>query len=138
MAKRVFKTTKKLSGAKTAYRPWKEWEVGDIMIGKFLSTRTDNYDKPNYMFEVEDAQFTDFKLAKKLIGENLTLNSNGQLDKAMENVEEGSMVQVTYNGTSTIEKGKYAGKEAHSVEVDLVVEDDGTEEEVDEDEEDDI
>lgn len=119
--KRVFKVKKKLSGGKTTFRKWGDWDEGDILIGTYVSTREDQYNKPNWTFKVEDAQFVDRKLAKELVGQNITLNSSGQFDKAMEAVTEGDMVQITYNGTSTIEKGKYAGKEAHSVEVDLVV-----------------
>lgn len=138
--KRTFKTTKKLSGMAAAYRPWREWEVGDVLIGRYKGSKTDNYDKPNWLFEVLDAQFSDGKAAKKLIGKTVGLNSNGKLDKAMEDVTEGDLIQVTYNGMGTIEKGKYKGKEAHDVEVDMVVEnfeDDGVtedEEEIEDDE----
>lgn len=100
--------------------------------------KEDNYEKPNWLIEVEEAVFADEDEAEKLIGKQIGLNSNGQLDKAMEKVEEGQYVQVTYNGKSEIEKGKYAGKEAHLVGVDLVeVEgEEEEEEEVEEEEED--
>lgn len=130
MAKRVFRTKKKLSGVRAMYRAWSEWEVGDYIIGTYKGSKTDNYDKPNWLIEVEEASFvSDAKLARKLQEDNLVigLNSNGMLDAAMENVSEGDMIQVMYNGKSEIEKGKYAGKEAHVVQVDLV-EEDGAEE----------
>lgn len=131
MAKRVFKSKKKLSGgARCVYRAWKEWEVGDIIIGVYTGSRIDNYDKPNWMLEVLDAQFASKpKTAKKLIGQTIGLNSTGQLNNAMEKVEEGQIIQVMYNGMAEMEKGKYAGKDAHQVEVDIVEEDDGSEEE---------
>lgn len=138
--KRVFKSKKKLSGGRATYRAWKEWEMGDLIIGKYKGQREDNYDKPNWLVEVIDAQFSDTKAAKKLIGQTIGLNSNGQLNKAMEKgieteaiVEGETILQVLYNGTSEIEKGKYAGKDAHLVEVDVVEEDDGSEEEESED-----
>lgn len=133
MAKRTFKVKKKLSKGRTEYRAWKDWDVGDIMIGQFVAQGEDQYDKPNWVFKVVDAQFENAKVAKKLIGKAITLNSNGQLDKAMKKVEEGELIQVTYNGMAEITKGKYKGKESHLVEVDMVV--DESEEEIDEDEE---
>lgn len=143
MAKRVFKSKKKLSGGRCTYRAWKEWDVGDYIIGKFKGSKTDNYDKPNWLVEVVDAAFVEHKLARKLIGQTIGLNSSGQLNKAMEKVEEGDLIQVMYNGTSEIEKGKYAGKDAHLIEVDLVQEDvdeddDEENEEVDEEEDEDL
>lgn len=135
--KRVFKTTKKLSGGRTLYRKWDEWETGDLIIGKFLAQGEDQYQKPNWKMQVEDAQFASSKESKKYTGQVLTLNSAGQLNKAMEKVEEGDMIQITYQGTSVIEKGKFKGKDAHLVEVDMVVEDTG-DDEIDEEEEEEI
>lgn len=135
--KRKFKSKKKLSSTRATYRPWKEWQTGDIIIGIFKGSQTDNYDKPNWLVEIVEAFFPSKpKLAAKLKGQILGLNSNGKLDKAMEGVEPGDMVQVEYKGMSTIEKGKYKGKDAHDVEVDLVEEDDGSEDEEEVDEED--
>lgn len=139
MAKRVFKSKKKVSGGRCVYRAWKDWEIGDLVIGTYKGSKIDNYKKPNWLVEVEDAQFQNHKEGKKLMGQVIGLNSCGQLDKAMEEVSEGDMIQVMYNGTSEIQKGKYAGKDAHLVEVDIVEEDNGDsnddEEEENEDEE---
>lgn len=137
--KRKFKSKKKLSSTRATYRPWKEWETGDIIIGVFKSSQTDNYDKPNWLVEVVEAFFPGKpKLAKKLVGQVLGLNSNGKLDKAMEGVEPGDMIQVEYKGMSTIEKGKYKGKDAHDVEVDLVEEEGDEDESEEETEEEDV
>ena len=140
MAKRVFKSKKKLSGGRCVYRAWKDWEVGDYVIGTYKGSKQDQYDKPNWMIQVEECGFVDRKAAKKLDGQVIGLNSSGQLNKAMEHVEEGDMIQVMYNGTSEITEGKYAGKDAHLIEVDLVEEEganfdasDDDEEETDED-----
>jgi hypothetical protein len=134
MAKqRVFKSKKKLSTTRATYRPWKEWEAGDIIVGTYKGSQTDSYDKPNWLVEIEEAFFVKKpKAAKALKGQVLGLNSSGKIDKAMEGVEIGDMIQVEYKGTSTIEKGKYKGKDAHDIEVDLVEED--GKEEVDEEE----
>lgn len=140
MAKRIYKSTKKLSSVKATYRKWSEWDAGDILIGTYKGSQTDSYDKPNWLIEVEDAQFTNAKTAKKFMPKGdekvvIGLNSSGKLDQAMEQVEMGDMVQIEYKGMSTIEKGKYKGKDAHDIEVDLVEEDDEDDDEQDEDEE---
>lgn len=147
MAKRTFKLKKKISGGSVTYRKWAEWEEGDVLIGKYIGQKEDQYQKPNWMLKVLDAQFMDTDLGEELIDKTIGLNSAGQLDKAMEQIEEGQIVQVTYNGTSEIERGKFKGKDAHVIEVDLVEEDgaeeedeseEETEEEEVEDEEDDL
>lgn len=138
MAKRVFRSKKKISG-RCLYRAWKEWEVGDVFIGKYSGSKIDNYDKPNWLFEIVDIQFADKKEAKRLpVGERIGLNSMGMLNKAMEQVEEGDLVQVTYNGMAEIDDGgKFDGKDAHTCEVEIVVEE-GDESGEDEDSGDDL
>lgn len=132
--KRVFKTKKKVSGSRGTFRKWSEWTEGDVVVGKFVSQGEDQYENPSWTIEVIEATFSDRKLAKSLAGKNLILNSAGQLNKAMEKVEEGQLVQITYNGTSEIEKGKFKGKDAHLMDVEIVEEDDGSDDEVDFDE----
>jgi len=53
--KRVFKTKKKLSGGRSVFRKWNEWEEGDYIIGKYVGMKEDNYEKPNWLIEVEEA-----------------------------------------------------------------------------------
>lgn len=141
MAKRTFKTKKKLSGVKTEYRAWNEWEEGDVIIAKLVGTSKNkmNAAKNDWIVEVEEAFFADKKAMKKIAGQTLTLNTAGQLDKGMEQVEMGDMVQITYNGKKEMKGGAYAGKEAHTMEVELVEEEgdeDENEEVIDEEEED--
>ncbi len=136
--KRVFKSKKKLSTVRATYRKWSEWETGDIMIGTYKGSQTDQFGKPNWLIEVVEAFLADKKDQKKLIGQVLGLNSSGTVDRAMEDVEIGSMVQFTYNGLVRMDGGPYKGKDKHDIEVDLVSEEgDDDEEEVDEDEEED-
>lgn len=140
-AKRVFKKTKKMSGGPKTFRAWKEWTVGDYVIGKYVGTHEDQYQKTCRIIGVVDGEFAKKGAFKKINGQNLVLNAAGQLDAAFEDkngnakISEGEMVQIMYNGTSQITKGKYAGKDAHLIEVDLVEEegDEDEEEEIDED-----
>lgn len=138
MAKRQFKAKRKLGGGRKQFRKWDEWNEGDILIAKLADTYEDQYGKTVWVMAVVDAQFKDGS-GDKYIGKDLALNSCGMLDKAMKRASLGTMVQITYDGQSTIEKGKFAGKESHVVQVDEVEEDidnggDGYQEEYDEEE----
>ncbi len=125
MTKRVYKTAKALSGGNRIYRKWAEWEVGDILVAKYESTHLDAYQKSAWVVEPLEIFFKNKKDQAAMEGKTVVLNSNGMLDKAMKQVEPGQIVQIEYQGMSTIEKGKYAGKDSHTVSVELMVEDDG-------------
>lgn len=141
MAKRVFKTTKVLSGVKSEYRAWKEWDEGDTLVCKLVgsSPNRKNKAKKDWIVEPVEAFFSDKKEQKRIMAaKRLTLNTAGQLDKGIEQIEEGEMIQVTYNGSVEMQGGDYEGQMAHTMEVVQVEEDDGsedTEEEESEDEE---
>lgn len=140
MPKRTFVTKKKLSGVKTEYRAWKEWDEGDVIIAKLVGTSQNrkNKTKKDWIFEVEEAQFADKKAAKALSGKTVTLNTAGQLDKGMDQVEIGEIVQITYNGQKEMQGGEYEGQMAHTMEVELVEEEgsgEESEEELDSEEE---
>lgn len=140
--KRIYKKKKRVSGFAAVYRKWNEWDVGDILIGKYVGKREDNYEKDNYLVEVQDAQFSDKKAAKKLMpkedGEPVVigLNYTGKLASAMKNVEEGDEIQLEYQGTTALPKGhKFYGKDVHDMDVDILESEDEDEEQ-DEDESD--
>lgn len=139
--KRSFKTKKLLSGVRSEYRAWKEWDEGDTLVGKLMgsSPNRKNKSKKDWLVEVVEPFFADKTEMKRLKpGTRVTLNSAGQFDKGMEQLEEGEMFQVIYNGSQEMEGGAYAGQMAHTMEVSGVYEDDGSEdaeEESDEEEE---
>lgn len=135
MPKRVFKTKKKLTTGQKEFRKWNEYEMDDCVIGTYVGEHKDQYNKIGRIIKVEDAQFADGS-GEELAGKNLVLNSNGMLDKAFNDndIQPGEMVQIVYKGTAEIQKGKYAGKDAHVVEVETVVpEDEDIDDEEDED-----
>lgn len=136
MPKRSFKKGKTLSGGQRVYRKWSDFDEGDAVIGKYVGSSIDNYKKPSWHIEVEDAQFADKKAAKALIGKVWGANASGKLNKAMEEVEEGTFVQITYLGKSEMQSGPYEGSDAHDIEV-VELEEEGAESD-DEDEDDDI
>lgn len=129
MAKRVFKTKKVLSGVKTEYRAWKEWSEGDVLVGTLVGTSQNrkNKSKKDWILKVEDCFFEDKKEEKRVKGKTITLNTAGQLDKGMEQIQIGQMVQITYNGSKEMQGGDYEGQNAHTMEVIEVEEDDGSE-----------
>lgn len=118
MAKRVFTVTKNLSGSNT-YRKWSEYSEGDCVVGKFVGFHVCQYKKQNPKIQVVHADFADDS-GETLIGKTLVINSCGSVDKAFENLSEGDGVQIIYTGKITMQKGPYAGKEAHTVTCDMV------------------
>lgn len=111
-----FKTKKQLTGPCT-YRKWEDWKDGEFVIGKYTGIKTSDYGD-NYKIELLETN-----IPKQAVNTTLVLNSNGLLDKAMTEVQEGDIIQVTYRGKQTLTKGKFAGKEAHNVEVAVLEED---------------
>lgn len=137
--KRTFATKRKLSGVKTEYRAWKEWDEGDILIGKLVGTTQNRKakNKKDWIIEVLETFFADKKEMKRLNNKTVTLNTAGQFDKGMEQLENGKLFQVTYNGQKEMQGGDYEGQMAHTMEVEEVTEggDDENEEEENEEEE---
>lgn len=99
----------------SSYKPWSKWSPGDYLIGIYQSTSEDNYGKPNYRVEVVEAKFEEGDEPKA--GSIFTFNSNGSLQKAMEEVKENDIIKVIYLGEETLSKGRYAGKKFHSLQV---------------------
>lgn len=123
--KRKFKTKKVLSGVRTEYRAWKEWSEGEVLIFKLLgsSPNRKNKSKKDWLVEVIEPQFEDKAENKRLKpGTRLTLNSAGQFDKGMEQLEFGAIAQVTYNGSKEMTGGEYEGQMAHTMEVEELCE----------------
>lgn len=118
-----------LSGSKV-YRPWKEWEIGDYIIGKYESREIDNYKKPCYILKVEEVFFNDETAEEKFkVGSQIGLNHNGILAKVMDsdNVHMGDVVRIEYQGTNKMTKGNFAGKDAHSLLIQVAEEGDDLE-----------
>ena len=137
--KRVFKTKRVLSGVQTLYKAWKEWEEGDILIFKLVGTKQNRKakNKVDWIVEVVEAQFADPKENKRLKpGTKVTLNTAGQFDRGMQELEVGDYAQVMYNGQQEMQGGEYEGQMAHLMEVTEMEEDDGSSSDDDEDEDD--
>lgn len=118
MLKRKYRVSEKVSGSPKAFKGWKDWKVGDTVIGVFKETFTDKYKKTATVICVEETFFKGDK--ENYVGKDLVLNSCGKLDKAVEKLQKGDLIQVEYKGKSMLETGPYAGKEAHDVQVDKI------------------
>ena len=113
--KRSFRT---VGGGAKVYRPWKQWDVEDYILGVYEDKEKDNYKKNNYVLKVEELYFQDEDAEKKVaIGALFGLNANGALDKVMESgkVKLGDCIKITYNGMAAMGKGNHEGEQAHSL-----------------------
>lgn len=118
--KRVFQTKKVLTGS-NLYRKWSDYAEGDVVVGVFEGIHHDKFKKDNAKVKVHYAEFADGK-GDDFVGKTLVINSCGSLEKALGEMTEGAAYQFVYGGKITLEKGPYAGKEAHTLsiqEVDL-------------------
>jgi hypothetical protein len=103
--KRSFKpTVVRANNVPSLFRAWGDWEEGDYVVGEFHSTYETVYKKAvqhNWRIKVTDCNFKCVnKEGEQInpIGKILTLNSAGQLNKFMKDVDIGMMVDVTYGG----------------------------------------
>ena len=101
------------------YRSWKLWSEGDYIVGKYVRTKEDQFGNPSYEVEVIESQFANEDDFAE--GDVVGINSCGGLNYKMEGVLPGSILQITYEGEDTMDKGKFKGKSFHSV--DLQVDD---------------
>jgi len=120
MEKRKYETKRSMTLQKV-YRKWSEFSVGDVVVGKYVADHEDNYDKNNPVLKIEECFFKD---GKDLKGQNLVINACGTVNQAFYNgkdpIKKGEIVQIEYTGTIEMENGKYAGKDCHTMNIDVV------------------
>jgi hypothetical protein len=114
-------TVKKQVNGPQKYRKWDDYTAGDLFIGTYTGIHKDTtYKKDHFKFKVEECFFKED--AESFVGQTLVLNTCGSLEKAMEDIEEGTVLQIEYLGKDTMTKGPYAGKEAVSLAISIVEE----------------
>jgi hypothetical protein len=108
-------------GGSRVYRPWAKWAVGDVLVGRYIESYVDNYNKTGYILDVDS---TDFEVAEDNLNEGTMfgVNGSGAVNYKFANIEQGQLVQLEYKGTRTVEKGQFKGKEFHDVGVKVAVE----------------
>ncbi len=119
-----------------SFKKWEDFSVGDIVVGKVVSSHKDMYHKLNPVIKVEYCSFKD-GTAANYMGKELVLNSCANLanplakagivemsivdgKKVITKINKGQTIQVEYTGKYTLEKGLYKGKEGHDMKVELV------------------
>lgn len=127
-----FRTKQKLS-MDLIYRGYKDWQIGDVVIGRVMGTQKDTHGKFGIVIEVMEVSFKGQK-PEKFTGKNLYLNNNGVMAKVLKNADlwdeendkpsdalKGEILQVEYRGTEKLSsKHKYAGKEVHVIHMELL------------------
>jgi hypothetical protein len=104
---------------KTSFRPWKEWKESEFIVAEYQSTGEDQFGNPSHKVKILETNIKDF-------AGTVTLNSCGGLNKAIEQMTEGSVFELVYGGKDLIASGKFKGKEAHSVTVSILGDEDAT------------
>ena len=89
-------------GGRKKYYSYKECTKGQVLAeGVFRKEGVDpTYKKPYWEFMTQEHGL-------------VHLNYSGNLEYKMQFIEEGDWVKIVYDGTYTLEKGPFAGKEAH-------------------------
>lgn len=95
------------NGGPAYFKGWKQWDEGDYVIGKYESSYESTFrgtTTTNYRVKVLESNFgVEDKMgnpidAEDLIDSTLILNGVGKLDKFMEKVTPGMLVEVEYGG----------------------------------------
>lgn len=118
MERRKYVSKKKIQGD-VNYRGWKDWTVGDIVIGKLLRFNKDKFGKNCPVFEVEECFFKDKKAVIEQ-GGCLQLNHSKILGETITEDLIGEVIQVELTGFHTIQNGPYKGKETPLFEIDVM------------------
>jgi hypothetical protein len=116
--RRKYVSKKKMSG-NVNYRGWKDWDIGDIVVGKLTRFVTDKFGKQCPVLEVEDCFFKD-KKAVVAAGDCLQLNYSKILGEGILPEHIGEIFQVELTGFHTIKNGPYKGKETPLFEIDIM------------------
>jgi hypothetical protein len=116
------RTFRRVGGSSRQYKKWADWGEGDAVIGKYLGSgeRESQFGLQTY----HDIDPMEVDTDGVSLDKTLRLNSCGSIDNQMDEVAEGSIVKVTFNGKGIIESGPMKGKEFNDVTVEVAEEDD--------------
>jgi hypothetical protein len=116
---------RKIGGVK-CYKPWKDWENGDYIVGKYIGQSIDSFDKPNFHIELEEVSMVSAKASngsKLEAGVILGLNASGQLVPKFDSLKVGDVVDVTYRGIESLpDNHRFKGKDCHQIDVSVLEE----------------
>lgn len=119
MERKKYNSTKKLAGA-VVYRGWKNWDVGDILVGKLSRFIFDErYKNSNPVFIVEETFFKD-KDQNLKAGTHLQLSATKILKQTVTEDVIGEVLQIELVGWHTVKTGVGKGKDTPLFEIDTV------------------
>ena len=107
-------TAAAFSSLKLRWSGYKDWQIGDVVIGRVMGTQKDTHGKFGIVIEVMEVSFKGQK-PEKFTGKNLYLNNNGVMAKVLKNADmwddendkpsdslKGEILQVEYRGTEKL------------------------------------
>lgn len=106
-ARKYFKptvTATKGNSGPIYFRGWNDYKVGDYVIGEYLSSYETTYrgkTSPNFRIKVLECNFKVTNKEGKVVdptNDAIVLNGNGRLNKFMEKVTPGMLVEIVYGG----------------------------------------
>lgn len=97
-------------GGQLIFYKWNEVEPGTSIIGRYVGTRLDGYEKLNWVLQDED-------------GQRHALNHCGSLEHKMKAAEVGQILEIVYEGTEPVKTKKYGTKDVHTFKVYCLEED---------------
>ena len=97
-------------GGNFIFYKWNEVEPKTSIVGKYVGTRLDGYEKTNWILVDE-------------MGQKHALNHCGSLEHKMKDAEIGQVLEVVYEGTEPVKTKKYGTKDVHTFKVYCIDED---------------
>ena len=91
-------------GGQCIYYQWSKVVPGETITGKYVGTRTDDYDKINWILRDEE-------------GQEHILNHCGSLARKMSFAKKGQVLEIFYEGKETVKLKKYGTKRVHQFKV---------------------
>ena len=91
-------------GGQCIYYQWSKVVPGETITGKYIGTRTDDYDKINWILRDEE-------------GQEHILNHCGSLARKMSFAKKGQVLEIVYEGKETVKLKKYGTKPVHQFKV---------------------
>jgi hypothetical protein len=99
------------------FRSWKDWSVGEFVIGKLVDIvpNTKNPKNNDLILEVLELGF---KMDGVTVGSRFSVNGCASVQRAIDaGIEENDIVRVEYRGQETVKTGQWKGTKTHVIEV---------------------
>jgi hypothetical protein len=90
----------------------------NVTYVKWADVPVDTTYKGFYMeMKISEKYGNQIHYIEELDGKRLGFNGNANLDRAMEQIQEGWYFELTYKGMTKLETGKFAGADCHQFEI---------------------